>query len=371
MSKQDYYDVLGVSKDVDSGSLKSAYRKLAMKYHPDKNPGDADAEKKFKEVSEAYEVLSNTEKRQAYDSYGHDAFNQQGGGFGEGFGGFGSFSDIFEDFFGDMGGRQGRQREQRGQDLKYEVEVDLRETYTGVKKEIAYDTLVTCDACDGSGSESGSGLKNCGSCGGSGRTRASQGFYRRKNMYNMWGAGQVISDPCKACNGEGRRRKNRKLEVNIPAGVEEGSRIRLSGEGAAGPNGSSPGDLYLFVSMIAHPIFEREATDIFRNVPISIVDASLGGSVDVPTVSGGKVKVKIPAGSQNGDQFRLNSKGMPTIRSTSFGDMIISLSVEVPKNLSENQKRLLREFDEESSQKNNPESSGFFSKVKDFWDGLT
>ena len=266
-----------------------------------------------------------------------------------------------------MGGRQTRQREQRGQDLKYEVDVDLREAYTGVKKEISYDTLVTCDVCKGSGSESGSGLKTCGGCGGSGRTRASQGFFTvERTCTACGGAGQVISDPCKACNGEGRRRKNRKLEVNIPAGVEEGSRIRLAGEGAAGPNGSSSGDLYLFVSMIPHPIFEREATNIFCNVPISIVDASLRGSVDVPTVSGGKVKVKIPAGSQNGDQFRLNSKGMPTIRSTTFGDMIISLSVEVPKNLSENQKRLLKEFDEESSQKNNPESSGFFLKSKTF-----
>ena len=374
MSKQDYYDVLGVSRDADSSSLKSAYRKLAMKYHPDKNPGNTEAEKKFKEVSEAYEILSNSEKRQAYDAYGHDAFNQSGGsGFSEGFGGFGSFSDIFEDFFGDIGGgRQNRQREQRGQDLKYEVDVDLREAYTGLKKEISFDTLVRCDTCKGSGSEKGNGLKNCNICGGSGRTRASQGFFTvERTCSGCGGAGQVITDPCNTCNGEGRRRKNRKLEVNIPAGVEEGSRIRLSGEGAVGPNGSSPGDLYLFVSMIPHPIFEREATNIFCNVPISIVNASLGGSVDVPTVSGGKVKVKIPAGSQNGDQFRLNGKGMPTIRSTSFGDMIISLSVEVPKNLSENQKRLLREFDEESSQKNNPESTGFFSKVKDFWDGLT
>ena len=371
---QQYYDLLEIDNNASNEDIKKAYRKMAIKYHPDKNPDNKEeAEQKFKEVSEAYEVLSNTEKRQAYDAYGHDAFNQQGGGgFSDGFSGFGSFSDIFEDFFGDMGGRQTRQREQRGQDLKYEVDVDLREAYTGVKKEISYDTLVSCDVCNGSGSESGGGLNSCSVCGGSGRTRASQGFFTvERTCTACGGAGQVISDPCKPCNGEGRRRKNRKLEVNIPAGVEEGSRIRLSGEGAAGPNGSSPGDLYLFVSMVPHPIFEREATNIFCNVPISIVDASLGGSVDVPTVSGGKVKVKIPAGSQNGDQFRLNSKGMPTIRSTSFGDMIISLSVETPKNLSENQKRLLREFDEESSQKNNPESSGFFSKVKDFWDGLT
>ena len=373
MSKKDYYDVLGVSRDSDASSLKSAYRKLAMKYHPDKNPGDSNAEKKFKEVSEAYEILSNSEKRQAYDQYGHDAFNQAGGsGFSDGFSGFGNFSDIFEDFFGDIGGRQSRQREQRGQDLKYEIDIDLREAYTGLNKEISFYSLIRCDVCSGSVSEKGNGLKNCGVCGGSGRTRASQGFFTvERTCSACGGAGQVHTHPCTTCNGEGRRRKNRKLEVNIPAGVEEGSRIRLSGEGAVGPNGSSPGDLYLFISMVPHEIFEREATEIFCNVPISIVNASLGGSVDVPTVSGGKVKVKIPAGSQNGDQFKLTGKGMPTLRSTSFGDMIISLNVEVPRNLSDNQKRLLKEFDEESSQKNNPESSGFFSKVKDFWDGLT
>ncbi len=374
MSKRDYYDVLGVSKDADSNSLKSAYRKLAMQYHPDKNPGDSNAEKKFKEVSEAYEVLSNSEKRQAYDAYGHDAFSQAGGsGFSEGFGGFGSFSDIFEDFFGDFsGGGTSRQKQQRGQDLKYEIDIDLREAYTGLKKEISFDTLVKCEPCNGLGSEKGSGLKNCPACGGSGRTRASQGFFTvERTCSSCGGAGQVITDPCSSCHGEGRRRKNRKLEVNIPAGVEDGSRIRLSGEGAVGPNGSVSGDLYLFVNMISHQIFEREGVDIFCNVPISIVDASLGGEVDVPTVSGGKVKVKIPSGSQNGDQFRLNSKGMPALRSSHFGDMIISLKVEIPKNLSENQKRLLKEFNEELTQRNSPESSGFFSKVKDFWDGLT
>ena len=374
MSKRDYYDVLGVSKDADSSSLKSAYRKLAMKYHPDKNPGDTESEKKFKEVSEAYEILSNSEKRQAYDAYGHDAFNQSGGGgFSDGFSGFGSFSDIFEDFFGDLGGGgASRKKQQRGQDLKYEVDVDLREAYTGIKKEISFDTLIRCDACSGSGSEKGSGLKNCSACGGSGRTRASQGFFTVERTCSACsGAGQVITDPCGSCNGEGRKRKNRKIEVNIPAGVEDGSRIRLQEEGAVGPHGAAPGDLYLFVSMVDHPIFDRDGLNIFCNVPISIVDASLGGSIDVPTVSGGKVKVKIPSGSQNGDQFRLNGKGMPTVRSTHFGDMIISLSVEIPKNLSEKQKRLLKEFNEELTQKNSPESSGFFSKVKDFWEGLT
>tara|TARA_B100000686_G_scaffold352722_1_gene455737 strand:- start:368 stop:1486 length:1119 start_codon:yes stop_codon:yes gene_type:complete len=372
MSKRDYYEILGVSKEADAGSIKSAYRKLAMKYHPDRNAGDKTAEKNFKEISEAYEILSNSEKKQAYDTYGHDAFNQTGGGFSEGFGGFGGFSDIFEDFFGDFGGKGQQKREQKGQDLKYEIDVDLREAYVGIKKEISFDTLVRCDSCHGSGSEKGNGLKNCGICGGSGRTRASQGFFTvERTCSACGGAGQVITDPCGTCSGEGRTRKNRKLEVNIPAGVEDGSRIRLSGEGAVGPNGATPGDLYLFVSMVDHPIFQRDSVNIHCNVPISIVDASLGGSVEVPTVSGGKAKVKIPAGSQNGDQFRLNGKGMPSLRSTSFGDMIISLLVEIPKNLSENQKRLLKEFNNELTQSNNPESSGFFSKVKDFWDGLT
>ena len=312
-------------------------------------------------------------KKEAYDTYGHDAFAQTGGsGFSEGFGGFGSFSDIFDDFFGDFGGRTSAKREQRGQDLKYEIDIDLREAFTGIKKEISFDTLIRCDDCRGSGSEKGSGLKDCGICGGSGRTRASQGFFTvERTCSSCGGAGQMITDPCTSCSGEGRRRKNRKLEVNIPAGVEDGSRIRLSGEGAVGQNGSSPGDLYLFVTMSEHPIFGRNGTEIFCNVPISIVDASLGGSVEVPTVSGGKVKVKVPAGSQHGDQFRLNGKGMPALRSTSFGDMIISLIIEIPKNLSENQKRLLKEFNDELDQNNSPESSGFFSKVKDFWDGLT
>ncbi len=373
MSKSDYYEVLGVSKNSDPNTIKSSYRKLAMKFHPDKNPGDKEAEKKFKEISEAYEILSNPEKKQAYDTYGHEAFSQGAGGFSEGFGGgFGSFSDIFEDFFGDFGGRSSTKREQRGQDLKYEVEIDLREAFTGIKKEISFDTLIRCDDCSGSGSEKGSGLQDCGACGGSGRTRASQGFFTvERTCSSCGGAGQVITDPCSSCNGEGRRRKNRKLEVNIPAGVEDGSRIRLSGEGAIGQNGSSPGDLYLFVSMEEHQIFGRNGTEIFCNVPISIVDASLGGTVEVPTVSGGKVKVKVPAGSQHGDQFRLNGKGMPALRSTSFGDMIISLIIEIPKNLSENQKNILREFNDELDHSNSPERSGFFSKVKDFWDGLT
>ena len=374
MSKQDFYDVLGVSKSADESSLKSAYRKLAMKYHPDRNPGDTNAEKKFKEVSEAYDVLSNPEKKAAYDQYGHEAFSGGSGqGFSEGFSsGFGSFSDIFEDFFGDMSGRQGNnEQRKKGEDLKYEMTISLRDAYTGIKKEINFDTLISCDSCRGSGSSKNDGISSCGSCGGRGRIRASQGFFTvERTCPNCSGTGQVITDPCSSCNGEGRVRKNRKIEVSIPAGVEEGSRIRLSGEGASGQNGASSGDLYIFIGILQHEIFQRDGMEIFCNVPISISDASLGGSVEVPTVSGGRAKVKIPAGTQSGDQLKLSGKGMPALRSVSFGDMIITLVVEIPKNLSSRQKELLREFDEESDHNNIPQSTGFFTKVRDFWDDL-
>ena len=375
MSKQDFYDVLGVSKEVDSNSLKSAYRRLAMKYHPDRNPGDSEAEKKFKEISEAYEVLSNPENKAAYDQYGHDAFTGPGGGqggFSEGFGsGFGSFSDIFEDFFGDATGQRNNERLKRGEDLKYEMSITLRDAYLGVKKEISYDTLVSCTSCSGTGSENKDGIGSCGSCRGSGRIRASQGFFTvERTCPACGGSGQVITDPCRECNGEGRQRKNKNIEVSIPAGVEEGSRIRLAGEGTAGQNGAEDGDLYIFISIVSHELFDRDGTNIFCNVPISIYEASLGGSVEVPTVSGGRAKVKIPAGTQSGDQLRLSGKGMPALRSVSFGDMIITLNVEIPKNLSQKQKELLKEFDQQSNRENIPESTGFFDKVKDFWDEL-
>ena len=373
MEKQDFYDVLGVNRNSDSNSLKSAYRKLAMKYHPDKNPGDKDAETQFKKISEAYEVLSNPEKKAAYDQYGHEAFNGNAGqGFSQDFSeGFGSFSDIFEDFFGDMSSSRGGRRQERGQDLKYEMSIDLREAYLGVKKEVSFETLVQCDKCNGSGSENSNGVSNCGTCGGSGRTRASQGFFTvERTCPSCNGSGQVITDPCNSCSGEGRIRKNRKIEVSIPTGVDDGSRIRLTGEGAAGPNGSDSGDLYIFVNIEAHPLFQRDETNIFCNVPVSMVDATLGGSVEVPTVSGGRAKVKIPSGTQSGDQLRLSGKGMPALRSVSFGDMIITLVIETPTNLSQKQKELIREFAEESNNQNNPESTGFFSKVKDFWDDL-
>ena len=368
MSKKDFYEVLGVDREADNSTLKSAYRKLAMKYHPDRNPGDKSAEKKFKRISEAYDVLSNPEKKSAYDQYGHDAFNSgQAGGFGSG---FGSFSDIFEDFFGDFGGRT-QQRQEKGQDLKYELSISLREAYLGIKKEISFETLVSCSPCNGSGSEKDRGISTCGNCGGSGRTRASQGFFTvERTCPTCSGTGQVVTDPCSICNGEGRIRKQRNIEVNVPTGVDDGSRIRISGEGAAGKNGSEPGDLYLFVSINTHELFERDGNNIYCNVPVSMVDASLGGSVEVPTVSGGRAKVKIPVGTQTGDQLRLSGKGMPALRSVSFGDMIISLIVETPTNLTDNQRAILREFAEQSGKENNPEGDGFFSRVKDFWDDL-
>ena len=375
MSKQDFYELLGVSRDVDMGGLKSAYRKLAMKHHPDRNPGDSESESKFKQISEAYEVLSDTEKRAAYDQYGHSAFENNGSG-GSGFSGnfsdgFSSFSDIFEDFFGSSSSRSGTGRQARGEDLRADVTINLRDAYLGIKKEITFDTLLTCTACNGTGSENSEGLSTCGTCRGTGKVRSSQGFFTvERTCPTCNGAGQVITDPCAKCGGEGRVRKNRKIEVSIPTGVEDGSQIRLSGEGAAGPNGSTPGDLYLFVNVEPHALFERDETNIYCKVPISMVEASLGGAVEVPTVSGGRAKVKVPSGTQSGDQLRLSGKGMPALRSVTFGDMIITLVVETPTNLTEKQRELLRDFQSEMQHNNNPESEGFFSKVRDFWDDL-
>jgi len=365
MSKRDYYDVLGVSKDADSSSLKSAYRKLAMQYHPDKNPGDVESEKKFKEVSEAYEILSNSEKRQAYDAYGHDAFNQSGGGgFSDGFSGFGSFSDIFEDFFGDMGGRQNRQREQRGQDLKYEVEVDLREAYTGVKKEISFDTLVTCDVCEGSGSESGSGLKTCGVCGGTGRTRASQGFFTvERTCSACGGSGQVISDPCKACNGEGRRRKNRKLEVNIPAGVDTGTKLRVSGEGNVGLKGGPPGDLYVFIKVKNDSKLKRDGVTIYSEIAVSYLQAILGDTVKVTTVDG-DVNLKIPSGTQPNTTLSLENKGVPRLGNpVARGNHEVLVKVKLPTRITDGERELLEGLASQYSDKNINSNSGLFSKL--------
>lgn len=385
MSKRDYYELLGVSKDADASELKKAYRKKAMKYHPDQNPDDSDAERKFKEVNEAYDVLKDEQKRAAYDRFGHDAFeNGMGGAGGPGAGaaGFdfsGSFSDIFDDLFGGggggFGGRPGGGRQggaMRGADLRYNLTIGLEEAFTGKKRNIKVTTSVECDGCKGSGSEKGSEPETCPTCQGRGKSRQQQGFFTiERTCSTCQGLGKIITNPCKSCAGSGRVRKEKSLKVTIPAGVEEGTRIRLSGEGEAGARGGPAGDLYIFVSVKAHPIFERNGADLHCRVPIAMTAAALGGSVEVPTIEGGKVKVSIPAGTQSGRQFRLKGKGMKVMQSEIRGDMYVHAAVETPVNLSRKQKDLLKQFAEDKGGKeNSPESAGFFSRVKDFWEDL-
>ncbi|MDQ7080236.1 MAG: molecular chaperone DnaJ [Paracoccaceae bacterium] len=385
MSKRDYYDVLGVSKGASEAELKKAYRKKAMELHPDRNKDNPDAEAKFKEVNEAYDILKDPEKRAAYDRFGHAAFeggNGAGpGGFGGGgFGGhpgngdFGSaFSDVFEDLFGDFmgGGRGGGNRATRGSDLRYNLRISLEEAYTGKQKTIRVQSSVACESCQGTGAEGGSEPMTCPTCSGMGKVRAQQGFFTvERTCPTCGGRGQIINNPCKACGGSGRQQKERTLSVNIPPGVETGTRIRLAGEGEAGLRGGPPGDLYIFIEVKDHPIFEREGQNLFCRVPISMTTAALGGEVEVPTIDGGRARVKIPAGSQSGRQMRLRGKGMPALRGGPAGDMYIELVVETPVNLTSRQKELLREF-ENLSKDNNPKSKNFFSKVKTFWDGMT
>ena len=380
MAKRDFYEVLGTTKGADEKDLKAAYRKLAKQYHPDANPGDADAEAKFKEINEAYDTLKDPQKRAAYDQFGHAAF--EGGGFGAGGagGGFGpefgsSMSDIFEDLFGEFvgGGRRGggRRGGNRGADLRYNMEVTLEEAYTGKTAQIRVPTRIACDVCHGSGAKPGTSPKTCATCGGHGKVRASQGFFSiERTCPTCQGRGQIIEDPCINCGGTGRMTKERTLSVNIPAGVEDGTRIRLAGEGEAGVGGAPSGDLYIFLSIKPHPMFQRDGADIFCRVPISMTAAALGGSIEVPTIDGGRTRVKIPEGTQTGKQFRLRSKGMTVLRSTQTGDMYIQVTVETPTNLSRRQREILKEFDELSGETTNPESRGFFAKAKDFWDGL-
>lgn len=374
MSKADYYDLLNVSRDTDEKGLKSAFRKLAMKYHPDRNPGDEAAEAKFKELNEAYETLKDPQKRAAYDRFGHDAFTQ-GAGQGAGFGGAdfgGSMSDIFEEFFGDvMGGRRGGGRNTgRGSDLRFNMEVTLEEAYEGKNAEISVPTSVTCDVCTGSGAKPGTSPKTCPTCGGAGRVRASQGFFSvERTCGTCQGRGEVIADPCSNCNGAGKIAQERTLSVNIPAGIEDGTRIRLAGEGEAGTRGSTSGDLYIFISIIPHEFFQREGADLFCRVPLSMTTAALGGQFEVASVTGAKTRVKIPEGTQAGKQFRLKGKGMPVLRSSQMGDMYIQVMIETPQNLSRRQRELLEEFEKESSANNSPESSGFFTRMKDFFTG--
>jgi molecular chaperone DnaJ len=385
MSKRDYYETLGVDKSADEKALKSAYRKLAMKYHPDKNPGDAEAEAKFKEVGEAYAILSDADKRAAYDRMGHAAFEHggMGGGGGQGpFGGAGAaeFADIFEQVFGEafgmggMGGRRGGRSHgpARGADLRYDLEIALEEAFNGKEATIKVPTAMHCERCDGQGNEPGTELETCPTCQGAGRIRRSQGFFTMEQTCpHCGGRGQYVKTPCQDCDGVGRVRKNRTLNVTVPAGVEDGTRIRLAGEGEAGARGGPRGDLYIFISVKPHEIFERDGPNLYCRTPASMVQAALGCSIEVPTIEGGKAEMKIPEGAQTGRRMRLRGKGMPRLRGGPRGDMIVELFVETPRNLSERQKELLAEFCELSGEGCNPDSVGFFNKVKQFWDDVT
>ena len=374
MSKRDYYEVLGVARTANDGELKVAYRKLAMKWHPDRNPGDKDCEHHFKEINEAYDVLKDGDKRAAYDRFGHAAFEQGMGGGGAGFGqDFGStFADIFEGIFG-MGGARGRASgRERGADLRYNMEITLEEAFVGKTAQVRIPTSVTCETCSGSGAKAGTQPKVCKTCGGHGRVRQTQGgfFTIERTCPSCHGRGQVIEDPCPSCSGSGRVTRERNLSVNSPPGVEDGTRIRLAGEGEAGVRGGPAGDLYIFLSLATHEFFQRDGADLHCRVPISVVTAALGGAFEVPTIDGAKTKVKVPEGTQSGRRFRLHGRGMPVLRSKQTGDMYVQVMVETPQNLTKKQKELLTEFEKISSQENNPESAGFFARVKDFFEGL-
>lgn len=384
--KRDFYEVLGVDRNVSAEDLKKAYRKLAMKYHPDRNQGDKEAENKFKELNEAYEILSDAQKRAAYDQMGHRAFDGgAGGGFGgsgfggggfdfhfqQGAGGFSSiFEDVLHDFMGGGGQRNRAQPEQRrGSDLRYDMSISLEEAFSGVDKNIHIPTYVSCDSCSGSGAEAGSSVVNCPTCHGFGHVRAQQGFFTiERTCPTCHGEGKVIEKPCKKCHGQGRVRKDRTLKVTIPAGVEDGTRIRLSGEGEAGLRSSRAGDLYVYVTIRSHEFIERQGPDIYCHAPISMTTAALGGHIEVPTIDGSKAKVSIPAGTQTGQQFRLKGKGMPILRKDQRGDMFIAIAVETPTALTPEQKKLLEEFAGLDNQaKSSPKTTSFFEKLRNLW----
>ena len=376
MSKRDYYEVLGLSKGASADEIKKGYRSKAKELHPDRNTSDPSAESKFKEANEAYDVLKDPERKAAYDRFGHAAFEGgTGGGGGQRQGDFSSaFSDVFDDLFGDfMGGGQrggGRSRASRGSDLRYNLEISLEDAYSGLQKSINVPTSVQCSPCNGSGAAGGSEPSTCPTCSGMGKVRASQGFFTvERTCPSCSGMGQVISNPCSSCGGQGRSNKDRSLSVNVPAGVETGTRIRLSNEGEAGLRGGPAGDLYIFIEVREHKIFQRDGNSLFCRIPVSMSGAALGGDIEVPTMDGGRSRVKIPAGSQSGRQMRLRGKGMPAIKSAQKGDMFIEIAVETPVNLTSKQRELLREF-EALSEDNNPESKSFFSSVKSFWDTM-
>jgi molecular chaperone DnaJ len=383
MAKRDYYELLGVSKGATAEEIKKGYRTKAKELHPDRNADNPKAEAQFKEINEAYDVLKDADKKAAYDRYGHAAFEggmgagqRPGGGF-QGNGDFASaFSDVFDDLFGDfMGGRGaggggGRTRAARGNDLRYNLRISLEDAFSGLQKTINVPTAISCTSCKGTGAEGGSEPITCPTCSGMGKVRAQQGFFTvERTCPTCNGMGQTIKNPCKVCHGAGRVEKERSLSVNIPAGVETGTRIRLAGEGEAGMRGGPTGDLYIFIEVKDHEIFQRDGVNLFCRVPVSMVDAALGGDIEVPTIDGGRSRVKIPEGSQSGRQMRLRSKGMPALRSGGPGDMFIELAVETPVKLTGKQKELLHEFDKLSVE-NNPQSEGFFSAVKGFWDSM-
>jgi molecular chaperone DnaJ len=379
MAQRDLYEVLGVSRGASEDDLKKAYRKLAKELHPDRNKDNPTAEAKFKEVNAAYEVLKDPQKRAAYDQFGHAAFEGGMGGGGRGPGGadFASgFADVFDDLFGEFmgGGRRGgggaANRRARGSDLRYNLSITLEEAYNGVQKTVTVPSSTTCAACEGTGSEGAAQPQSCPTCAGMGKVRAQQGFFTiERTCPSCGGQGRIIKNPCSACGGQGRVARDRSLSVNVPAGVETGTRIRLAGEGEAGLRGGPPGDLYIFVDVREHPIFARDGQTLFCAVPVSVVTAALGGEIEVPTIDGGRARVRIPAGSQSGRQMRLKAKGMPAIRSSQSGDMIIELSVETPVNLTARQKELLREF-EKLGEGNHPHGSSFLDKVKSFWESM-
>ena len=373
MTKRDYYEVLGINKSATADQIKSAYRKLAVKYHPDKNPDDKAAEEKFKEASEAYHVLSNSERKQNYDNFGHAAFENGGRGQG-GFSNFDfseHFSDIFEDFFGEgFGGgrRRGRRANYRGSDLRYDLSITLEEAYKGKKQDIKFSTSEKCNTCSGSGSKPGHDAGSCSMCGGRGQVRSSQGFFTvQQTCPQCGGAGEEITHPCSNCGGQGKNQATKRLSVTIPKGVDDGTRIRLSGKGEAGSRGAGSGDLYLFINVHSHELFKRSDENLFFEFPISIADAALGTSIEIPTIDGSKAKIKIPAGTQSGKQFRLREKGMPHMRGGGYGDLYVQVNTEVPVNLNKEQKELLEKFRQIENDKSNPSIKRFFQKAKDFW----
>ncbi|WP_164114942.1 molecular chaperone DnaJ [Sphingorhabdus sp. Alg239-R122] len=368
-TQTDYYDLLGVARDCDGAALKSSYRKLAMKWHPDRNPGDADAEAKFKEISQAYECLKDPQKRAAYDQYGHAAFENGGFGGGAGQQGFSDIGDIFETIFGGgAGGGFGGQRRgpQRGADLRYDMEISLEDAYDGKSTEIEVDIASTCEPCGGQGAEPGTGVRTCNLCGGSGKMRAQQGFFVvERTCGSCHGRGEVIESPCRNCGGEGRVDETQTLEVEIPPGVDNGTRIRLSGKGEAGPRGAPAGDLYIFIHIAGHALFERDGTTLFTRAPISFTTAALGGEIEIPGLDGKTHKLSIPAGIQSTKQLRQRGAGMPVLQGRGHGDMVVQIDVETPTRLSSRQKELLREFQETETGDESPNSKSFFDKIKD------